>query len=350
MSFVYVHVHVASSSTRKKKTLLTAILNMCSRKKKILLLLSLGILIMCEVVFLILAFSNSRGINTTILPGDTIKIPLPSKFRMPSFLKITLTGQKDSCSGKMVALPCQNIAHFNKNFSGSTTSVEHLDYNYLTPGSHVTLVPQKNNIDVYIGLFASITSAERCEKYADHGYDSFDNCCEADGKAICKSISGQKIRLSITQPSYYFLRCDDDDSFNCSSGLHQYYFNQTGYNFSKSCDNAGTADKWVPVYAQKTDPTPLPIHTEYFPAVQDTCVLATLEGGNCGDHSDKYFLNIHYPTEIHEYIVCISMVIGIVLISILSIYICNCWITRRKRAPKVLTPDPLEEEHVELSA
>lgn len=247
-------------------------------------------------------------------PGDTIKIVLP--LRLPSLLKIILTGQKATCSGEIIALNCTDIVTFHRDLNGS----EYLNYTYLTPGSHVTVPPQDvphsikaaHDTSYYVGLFASIRSAIVCERYKENDYRSFSECClETNQKTMCRSIrhsDTNSMVLTIDQPSYYFLRCDDE-GFNCSE-LSHYYFNQTGYDFSRS-NQSVESHKYTVLKAQAEEPVPLHIHAEYFPVhdVHNMCVLATLEG-NCGNHNDKYFLNIHYFTHYHEYIVYISIGIG----------------------------------------
>ena len=303
-----------------------------------------ALLIMCGVGFSVLTFKESY-ITSIILPGDTIIILLSNSSYLPPFLNIILTGQKDAydgCTGRMTAVTCTDIKFFHKDLTEFTAA----NYTYLAPGSQMTVFPK--DIDVmlrgsyYISLFPSKMSASKCEMYSS-SYNTFNDCCEKTKGAICRSISHDAkdpMILSITQPSYYFVRCDDGGNiFNCSR-LNQYYFNQTGYNFP--------ADKSVKIPVQKLEPTKLTIRKEYFPRpgdISNMCVLATLDS-NCGNQSDKYFFNIHYLTVYHEYIVYISMGIGSVCIFIVSINIyLHCWMRRRTIPPHTPRPEnPLDED------
>ena len=309
------------------------------------------LLILCGVGVSVLTFKPSYD-TSIILPGDTIRIPLPS--RLPPFLEIVFTGQRDSCSSRVIALTCTDVKSFHKDFDGAKVQHYIIDYIYLTPGSHVTVFPSDvlytqpekdaSYYTLYIGLFMSITSAMTCENYINHNYDSFNDCCEKNGVS-CKSIrrdSKEPTILNVSQASYYFLRCDGS-GYNCSD-LHHYYINQTGYNFPKS--NELISGKAAKLKVQDMSPTILKIHKEYF-AVQNiynTCVLAKLEG-DCGNQSDKYFLNINYLTEYHEYIVYISMGIGSICFIVFSINIGICCYMRRfRRKEDIPRQDPGPED------
>ena len=279
----------------------------------------LVLLIIAAVILAVFALQYTQE-TTIIRQGDTIALPLSS--RPPPFLELLLWGPEDYCEGTVISVNCHNIIT-----DSTVVNDQALNYEYLVHGSSVIIdsqdIPERSR-PYRIWLFDKLELAKHAVENQfefDHGY----NCRRPMKGAQCHIVNpddSNPVIFNITSSSYYFLRCEEGPSFNCTQVTH-WHFREVTYNFSLTIDMA--LSKTV-VKAQDTS-SHLRLRRQYFPSPSSTnnmCVLAKLDATTCGSSGDMFFLSFKYFSLLREIVVYVVSGLGVWLIITLSITCCVC--------------------------
>lgn len=275
-----------------------------------------------EASLLTLAISYKQNKMGTILPGDTIRLPLPAY--MPPSLDIVLWGQEDTCSAELLLAKCSNIETREEVLN----SLPHIDFNYLVSGSSVTITISDSIIRPYeIWLFSEEVDADSAVKEQFHGYQ----CSSAtDHEALCALLKAgeEAVTINVPESSYYFFRCDQYP-FNCSQ-VSRWNINKMVYDFNVSPN--GMIDSTT-VHAQNIS-SRIRIRSSYFyseGSVSDLCLLAQLNTTVCGSDNLIYRMDMTYSSIFHEVLVYATILICLIMTVLLIS--CLIWCYRNtKRA------------------
>ena len=270
---------------------------------------------------LTLAFSYKQEKMVTILPGETILLPLPAY--IPSSLDIVLWGQEDTCSAKVLLAKCANIETREEVLS----SLSDIDYNYLVSGSSVTI--SESIVRPYeIWLFSKEINADSAVKEQFDGYQ----CSSADDhEALCAllKVGEEAITVDVKQSSYYFIRCDQNP-FNCSQ-VKRWDINKKCYDFDIPPDEI--IDSAI-VHAQNIS-SRIKIRSSYFyseTSVSDLCLLAQLNTTVCGSDNLIYRMDMTYSSIFHEVLVYATILIGLIMAVLLIAFLIWCYRNTRTRS------------------
>ena len=155
----------------------------------------------------------------------------------------------------------------------------------------------------------------------DHGY----NCRRPMKGAQCHIVNSgdsNPVVFNITSSSYYFLRCVEGPSFNCTQVTH-WRFHEVTYNFSLTIDMAVSR---TVIKAQDTS-SHLKLRRQYFPSPSSTsnvCVLAKLDATTCGSNGNMFFLTFKYVSLQREIVVYVVFGIGVWFMITIIITFCIC--------------------------
>ena len=259
--------------------------------------------------------------NYPICKGDTIGIPIPSSPWTPSSVEFELVGPISDC--KVSIAPA---AH-KKNVQKSSMQLINppLDHLYLVEGSRVIVKPEDVNsaTTLFVWLFPSYELAYNAKKEGLSEY----KCDNPTGGALCIRTSQRTTHtpLVIKKSAYYFMRCDDGPSLNCSS-LTQWEYNQTTYNFNASDEN-DTLEVYANagVYNKK-------LRSTYSLSKGPNLFLAQLSD-SCYESCYSYFIVAEYTTpHIQElglyFTICLMVLLLPCLLSIILYFV--CWRSRTK--------------------
>ncbi|XP_019855492.1 PREDICTED: uncharacterized protein LOC109584245 isoform X2 [Amphimedon queenslandica] len=272
-----------------------------------------------EVSLLTLAFSYKQEETVTILPGDTIRLPLPAY--VPPSLDIVLWGQEDTCSAEVLLAKCSNIETREEVLS----SLPHIDFNYLVSHSSVTI--SESVIRPYeIWLFSEEVDADSAVKEQFRGH----HCPSAtDHEALCALLKvGEKaVTIDVTESSYYFFRCDQFP-FNCSQ-VNTWGINKMVYDFNVPPDDI--IDSAI-VHVQNIS-SRIRIRSSYFyseGSVSDLCLLAQLNTTVCGSDNLIYRMDMTYSSIFHEVLVYATILVGLIMTVLLIACLIWCYRNRCK--------------------
>ena len=223
-----------------------------------------------------------------VLPDDTISIPLPSY--TPYELELNLWGKHEPCHLTIIKVSCDDIQTGTSVINGQY----YINYQYLAEGSSITIdahsIPDYLK-PYYIWLFDNIEDAntavsERFQR--DNGY----LCEEPHRGSECQIVypGNHQVVFKIEKSSYYFLRCEEGSSYNCSY-LSHWSINEVTYNFTE-VDKDAIAK--VAIYTQNKT-THFRLRPTFFPSsIGDICLLGELDTVSCGAHEELYFMTIEY--------------------------------------------------------
>ncbi|XP_019849699.1 PREDICTED: uncharacterized protein LOC109580692 [Amphimedon queenslandica] len=283
------------------------------------LIFCLIVAISVEVSLLTLAFSYKQEETVTILPGDTIRLPLPAY--VPPSLDIVLWGQEDTCSAEVLLAKCSNIETREEVLS----FLPHIDFNYLVSGSSVTI--SESVIRPYeIWLFSEEVDADSAVKEQFRGH----HCPSAtDHEALCAllKVGEEAVTIDVTESSYYFFRCDQFP-FNCSQ-VNTWGINKMVYDFNVPPDDI--IDSAI-VHVQNIS-SRIRIRSSYFyseGSVSDLCLLAQLNTTVCGSDNLIYRMDMIYSSIFHEVLVYATILVGLIMTVLLIACLVWCYRNRCK--------------------
>lgn len=253
------------------------------------------------VMAVLFFFFVQKQARIVVLPGDVVSLPLSSP--TPPSIDVSFWGQKDTCYAEIFVINCNDV----QVVSETATNLLGIDYNYFALGSKVT-ISGKVIRPYQIWLFSNQADAILAVKEQFHGYNCF---FAADHGALCAQLNaGEKTAtVSITQSSYYFIRCEQDP-FNCSQ--------VTNWNINKMVYSFANFSAYVTkVHLQQNVPLKISMRS-YFSASKH-CPFVTFNTTACGLY--KYLVDIDYSSIYSEVqgILAITIVVIVVIVIIVTI-------------------------------